>query len=250
MSSYLSHKKNVITSVDEFDYLERLKPSAIMEYFQDLATLHASEIGIGFEEMKSRNLCWVLNRLSAEIELYPEVGQEIVITTFPHKPSIVDAVRDYYITDIHGKNLIRGTSRWCVLDTNSKAVRRCSPLFSYDDSRYNPEFALENGNIQLPELETIDCKSESTYSSAVRITDLDRNGHVNNARYADIVLNSCDFDYYSTHSIRAFDFNFLCEMKIGNEYTVSVKTVNDASYFEASGNTRVNPIFRARILWR
>lgn len=81
MSNYLQHSQKIVTAVDEFDFLERIKPSAIMEYFQDLATVHASEIGIGYGEMKEQNLCWVLNRLSAIIDKSPKLGEEIIITT-------------------------------------------------------------------------------------------------------------------------------------------------------------------------
>ncbi len=249
MGEYLHHVQKVITSVDEFDFMERLKPSAIMEYFQDLATVHATEIGIGYEEMKEKNLCWVLNRLTAVVDRSPRLGEEICIETFPHRPNLVDAIRDYYVTDTDGKVLIRGTSRWCVLDMQSKAIRRCAPLFSYDDSVYRPDSAVENGNPQLPELETVPGDSTS-YNDSVKITDLDRNGHVNNARYADIVVNSCDYSFYSSHQIHAFDFNFLSEMKMGNTYCVRAKTDRNVSYFEATGNTRVNPVFRARIMWK
>ncbi len=253
MDDFLHHTQTIITAVDEFDFLERIKPSAVMEYFQDLATVHATEIGIGYEEMKEKNLCWVLNRLSAVVERMPAVGEPIVVTTYPHKPGIVDAFRDYYITDTKGNGLIRGTSRWCVLDIRNKAIRRCAPLFSFDDSQYNPEYAVADGNPQLPELNSISSACEWECTGKVRITDLDRNGHMNNARYADIVVNSCDFDFYSAHKIASFDFNFLSEAKIGDEYRVRVKTHENVSYFEA--NKGVNscgeqfPMFRAKITW-
>ncbi len=60
MNEFLSHSYKIVTAVDEFDFAERIKPSAILEYFQDLATVHADEIGIGYHKMKEGNLCWVL----------------------------------------------------------------------------------------------------------------------------------------------------------------------------------------------
>lgn len=248
MNSYLYNKRSITTAVDEFDFLERIKPSAIMEYFQDSATLHASEIGVGFEEVKKQNLCWVLNRLSATIDRCPTIGEDLTITTFPHAPGSVDAIRDYYITDADGNSLIRGTSRWCVLDIANKAIRRCSTLFRFDATQYNPEFALPTGNPQLPDIKTV--AGENNYNSGkVYITDLDRNGHMNNARYADIVVNSCDYDFYATHSIKSFDFNFLSEMKIDDQYNVYVKTVESTSYYEARGVQNDKVIFRAKVLW-
>lgn len=247
--NYLQYTQTIITAVDEFDFKEIIKPSAIMEYFQDLATVHATEIGIGFETMKSENLCWVLNRLSAVIDKSPNLGEEIIITTYPHKPGLVDAVRDYYITDKSGNSLIRGTSRWCVLDINSKHVRRCAPLFNYEDSVFNPEYAINNGNPQLPDINEIQSDMQWTFAGKVNITDIDRNGHMNNARYADIVVNSCDYEFYCSHKIKAFDFNFLSEMKVNNEFKVNVKTKNNISNFEATNSLMAKPIFRASVIW-
>lgn len=247
MKGYLHHTKSLITTVDEFDFNERIKPSAVMEYFQDLATVHAAEIGIGYEEMKARDLCWVLNRLSAVIDCAPYLGQEIVITTYPHKPGIADAVRDYYITDINGKSLIRGTSRWCVLDTKSKRVRRCAPLFSYSDDMYRPDFAVSNGN---PQLITDNTGDVAVTADRVRITDLDRNGHMNNARYADIVVNACDYAFYATHTIKEFHFNFLSEMRIGDTCAIHHCFCENKSAFAAFGKDENEPIFRAEIRWQ
>lgn len=249
MERFLRYSQKIVTAVDEFDFAERIKPSAIMEYFQDLATAHADEIGIGYEDMKARDLCWVLNRLSAVIDRSPALGEEIEITTFPHKPGLVDAVRDYYITNAAGESLIRGTSRWCVLHIRNKAVRRCAPLFAYDDSAYRPDFAVEDGNPQLPDIHSLQGEATKALQGKVQITDLDRNGHMNNARYADIVVNSCDFDYYASHTIKAFDFNFLSEMTVGAAYDVWQSTQQNTTYFEANGNARTNPVFRARIRW-
>ena len=124
MANYLMHTHKIDAAVDEFDFLDRIKPSAIMGYFQDIAATHAVELGVGFDDLKVQGLFWVLNRLSAVIEKSPVIGEQITVTTYPHKPGTVDAIRDYIITDASGNTLIRGTSRWCVLDISSKAVRR------------------------------------------------------------------------------------------------------------------------------
>ena len=60
---YLSHSSEITVALDELDFLERLKPAAALQYFQDLATVHADEIGIGFEEMSARNMLWVLSKI-------------------------------------------------------------------------------------------------------------------------------------------------------------------------------------------
>ncbi|MDE7394745.1 MAG: hypothetical protein K2M95_01330, partial [Clostridiales bacterium] len=227
----------------------RIKPSAILTYFQNAAVAHADLLGIGYEPMKAKNLCWVLKRLSAVIEKSPVLGEKITVTTLPHKPGIADVMRDYIITNANGECLIRGTSRWCVLDTVSMAVRRCAPMFSYADDQYTPEFTVENGNPQLPEWDGIEAQTGCSFDGRVLLTDLDYNAHMNNVRYADAVINGCDFDFYATHTIRALDFNFLAQMRVGDTYTVRRKDTGAESYFEMVSPKSPRPIFRARLEW-
>ncbi|MDE7395142.1 MAG: hypothetical protein K2M95_03375 [Clostridiales bacterium] len=51
MSTYLMYQSTFETIVDEFDFLGRIKPSAILTYFQNAAVAHADLLGIGFEPM-------------------------------------------------------------------------------------------------------------------------------------------------------------------------------------------------------
>lgn len=244
MSDYLHYTQRILTAVDEFDYYERLKPSALMQYFQDLATVHATHIGIGYEEMKEKNLCWVLSRLSARITVSPMLGDTVTVTTYPRKPHLVDAVRDYYVTDSTGKQIACGTSKWCVLDIKSRAIRRCSPLFAFDDGMYIPQEPFADGNPQLPSIKD----APTVAHNNVSITDLDRNLHMNNARYGDAIYNACTLDFLNAHSISAFDLNFLSELKAGESYDIRKRDAGDESYFEAVRADGL-PVFRARIEW-
>ena len=51
VSTYLMYQSTFETIVDEFDFLGRIKPSAILTYFQNAAVAHADLLGIGFEPM-------------------------------------------------------------------------------------------------------------------------------------------------------------------------------------------------------
>lgn len=250
MGNYLSHKQKFITAVDEFDYYQRIKPSAILQYFQDLATVHATMIGIGFEEMQAQNLCWILSRVSAEIVRPPVLGEEITVETFPRKPNLVDAIRDYYITDKSGQILVRGTSKWCMLDVCSRAIRRCAPLFKYDDSRYITKIAAEGGNPKIEEMSQLTQNPVKAFEGKVCITDLDRNIHMNNARYGDIILNACNIDFLNNHQIKSFDINFISELKIGEPYEVFKFTNSEKTNFEAINVSSQKVVFRAKIKWQ
>lgn len=243
----LSHTLPFTVAVDETDYLERLKPSAILQYFQDLATVHATELGIGYELMKAQNLCWVLSRLSVEVVRYPVIGDEIKATTYPLKPGMVEATRDYYVTDAGGNVVIRGTSKWVLLDIANRSIRRCGPLFHFDDSEYIAEIAIADGNPKLPDIESHGAAQE-IFTQRVMITDLDRNVHMNNARYGDMFYNACDIRFLDAHDLIRFDIQFVSELKIGDVCTVFRAESGAETFFEgrAEGGKTV---FKARAVW-
>lgn len=246
---YLHKTQTIATAVDEFDFAERIKPAAILEYFQDIATSHADDLGIGYERMRQMNMCWVLSRLRFEIDAFPALGEDIVVTTFPRLPRLAETARDYIVTDRFGKSLFRGTTRWCVLDIQSRKVCRCAPLFTYPNSAYTPVSVIPAGCEKLPALDALEGDTDRVFHDAAKITELDRNGHINNARYADIVVNSCDFDFYAGHTMKSFSINYLSEMLVGTRYTVGIKTRNNASYFEATADDDGKPVFRACVEW-
>lgn len=246
-SNFLHREQDFIVAVNELDYMDRLKPSAIAQFFQNLATSHAVDLGIGFEEMKEKNLFWILSRMSVIIEKSPKLGEKIFVSTFPKKPNMVDAVREFYIMDENGDILVRATSKWCVVDVSSRSIRRCQPLFKSYDSEYTTESALENGNPQLPSLDT-KILSDKVYNFEVLITDLDRNIHMNNARYGDIIINCCELEKLNEYSVKAFDINFLSELKIGEKFVVRKAEEGNYTYFEATKNLSTI-VFRAKIEW-
>ena len=243
---YLSHSEEFAVALDEIDFLERLKPSSALQYFQDLATVHADVIGIGFEEMAARNMIWVLSKLSVKYYRSPKVGERITVTTFPRKPSTAFALRDFYVTDIDGNVIMSGSSKWLVIDINNHMIRRCSPLFLYSDDMYFPNEPFENANKALSDAR--DPEMKYVMSDVVRLTDMDRNGHMNNARYGDILLNAFTPEYLASHEIDRFDLNFLNEMKFADRYDVYCVSDDDTAEIRAQrgGDT----VFRAEIRWK
>ena len=143
-SEYLKYEQKFVIAVDEVDYREMLKPSALLQYFQDLATAHAVELGIGYRSLLEKDMCWVISRLSYRVKKYPALGEEVTAVTYPKKPRIVDVNRDYYVTDSNGNVVITGTSKWCVIGISDRTIKKCRDLFLYTDDMYRPDSPFED----------------------------------------------------------------------------------------------------------
>lgn len=246
INEYISFVAERVVSVDETDHLERLKPSAILQYFQDVATAHADVLGIGYADMLAKNLVWIMSGVSAKIDRNPKIGEKIKVVTFPRKPGAAYAFRDYYIVDERENVIISGTSTWAVIDAEKRIIRRCAPHFVFDVSAYmrDPPFPPWRPNTD----DYDESGFESVLSDVVRLSELDRNKHFNNARYGDVVLNAFDIDFVSERDIARFNIDFLNELRFGDRYKVSKLSAGDFSVVKGVSDRK--EIFKSEIKWR
>ena len=245
---YLQYSQEIQVSVNDVDFCERLKPAAVMEYFQDIATEHAVVIGTGYAEMKLKNLVWVMSRMSYKLFRNPRIGEKLTIVTYPEQPKAAEAVRDYYIQDEAGDIIVSGSSKWCVLDYVTRRIQRCAPLFSFESSEYIPYPPFEDANLRIASFSAEEAK-EGPYSYAVQLTELDRNFHMNNARYGDVLLNVCTVEHLKTHGFARVDVNFLSELLVGDCYEVYKALYEDCMVIEARKAGTDAVVFRARAEW-
>ncbi|MDR2201143.1 MAG: hypothetical protein LBP26_00030 [Clostridiales bacterium] len=246
---HLNYKQNFTVAVDEVDYREILKPGAVMQYFQDLATTHAAILGLGYDVMLAQNLCWVMSAMSFRAAKYPRLGDVITAVTFPQKPRYAAAVRDCYILNGDGDVMIGGTSKWCLLDITTRAVKGCAHMFGYGEDEYFSSVPVEGGCRKVGAVSGFEASDVKKAEYAVRITDLDRNRHMNNARYGDVVLDTCAMDELNRRTIKRFDINFLSELFAGERFAVQKADAGNESYFEAAKAGDGGAVFRAVIGW-
>ena len=83
----------------DVDAQMRLRPSAFMDYAQEMAYLAAEAMGFGYEQMIKDGKAWVLSRLNFIFEDTPRWGEQIDLNTWHKGPSGPFYVRDFTITD-------------------------------------------------------------------------------------------------------------------------------------------------------
>ena len=68
-----------------FDVNDKISPKSILNIFQDVASYHAGEIGVGYEDMLAKNLYWVLSRIKYDIIRMPKIDEQVIVQTWPHE---------------------------------------------------------------------------------------------------------------------------------------------------------------------
>ncbi len=203
-----------------FNKDKELTQKAILSIFQDVASHHAESIGLGFKDMLDLNLYWVLSRVKYDIIKMPTLYQRVVVETWPHEKGRVDFDRDIKISSLDGETLIKGTTKWCVIDTKTRMLQRTSNV------NYIGEYYLEKNyddrfnKITLPET-----LANYTYTHIVRYFDLDPNDHMNNTNYALLIAN-----VINNKNPHHFEINFLNECLLGDEIELEYIKEDSAEY--------------------
>ena len=224
----------------------KLNLYSLFNYLQDIASDHAIKLGFGRDDLMKDNRFWVLSRVYAVINVWPEWEDKIVVKTWPNGTDKLFALRNYDVRFPDGRHIASGTSSWLILDQTTKKVQRPDSILS----EYNTE--LHKSESPLRYATKIDPASEPVNISdpfRVRVSDLDVNLHTNNVRYLKWVNDCYSLDFTMNNYPQSAEINYLAESKFDED--ISIKTSDNNNCFNHS-IYRVNDnkeLCRIRIEW-
>ncbi len=198
--------------------------SSVLEAMQEAAGIHSMLLGCGRDELLRKNIVWVLSRSELHMSRYPRSGEKITLHTFPMPNRICFFPRYYIFTDEHGEMIGKAGTLWLLLDIETRKM-----LPPGDIARLIPDnrdlavpmnLPATVGNLQGEEFVT-------EYTPVY--TDLDVNGHVNNARYADWLCNTLGIELMSKNEPETVIFNYNHEILPGSRITLR-RILHDRQY--------------------
>lgn len=185
----------------DFDKFNNIKPSAVLDLFQDAAGQHANEIGVGFVDMVRRSYLWALTRIKFKILANPKAYQKILIKTWPLAPNRFSYRREYCIENESGEKMIIGSSDWVVIHSEKRQLISAPDLYPFNDD-FHTEIMFEERIVKVK-----DFKADGTpYIVNAGFSDLDVNNHVNNTKYADYVLDAVNPTKAETLDVFQIDY--------------------------------------------
>lgn len=169
----------------DFDKFDRIKPSSVLDLFQDAAGQHAEEIGLGFAQMVELKYLWVLVRVKFEILKAPVRYQNVIIKTWPLPPHRLNYKREYSIENMDGEMLIKGSSEWVIIHSQERKLLSVPDLYPFGDNFHTEVMFCD----KLTKVRDFETKEEPHVVNA-GFSELDINNHVNNTKYANYVLDA------------------------------------------------------------
>jgi acyl-ACP thioesterase len=210
------HTETYEVTLGDADYRREMRLSALLRLFQDAAGHHADRLGAGFEDLLSMGITWVLVRIRVEVERMPRLGEKITVETWPREPGSLEFFRDFLVLDAQGNELVRGLSVWTLLDVQERKIRRSSVLAD----RFPAPCGRMALDVRLTRQKELTHPREA-YSRVVGYSDLDLNGHLNNTRYMDLMMDCFSLEEHRLYGVRSVEMAFTSEVLPGETLEMS-----------------------------
>ncbi len=195
----------------------------LLNLFQDTAWIHATHLGHGYESMIKEQTAWVLTRQKLKMESWPHWGDDIQIKTWIRPINGLLAIRDFEMMS-SGKKWGECTTQWLILDLKTRRPAEKSLKLSLDEFRPDCPPFIDAGKIHPSAI------GKFLAEFHVRNSDLDLNGHVNNTRYAQWILDSVPHEKHPEFILREYEVNFIAETKSGDVISILGTTLSDDSF--------------------
>lgn len=219
--------KSYTIDTTHVDQMNNLRPSVLLSFFQDMATDHAEIMGLTRDYlMENYNACWLVVRSWYRLLRPLKLGQTLTIRTWHRGAAPLIVYRDFDLF-VGEEQVGEAVAAWVVADVVSRKMLRPRDVEGIVNSPV-PETVknLQLRPIRRPgELETV-------YSRTVRYSDLDVNGHMNNTKYADLILDAFSPEEMTGKFIAQMQLNYSQECKWGEKLTVVRKLDDEGCYID------------------
>ena len=193
------HRQTFEITAHHTDCFGRAKASVLLHFAQEAAGQHCLVLGTDWDALSKQHLFWAVIRQRMQITRLPVLGERLTVETWPMPTTRSAFPRSTVAYDENGREVFRAVSLWVLMDTRTRA------MILPAKSGIVVEGALRGTELAAPG--SIAPRTlHNAQSRSVCFTDLDRNGHMNNARYLDWIDDLLPSAYHKDHPVQELRF--------------------------------------------
>ena len=204
------------------------KPSAILTAMQETAGMHSHILGCGRETLVQKGVVWVLTRCEVQMEKEARMGSRLSIETFPMPLRRWFFPRYFVFRDDAGAQVGAAGTLWVLFDLEKRYMVAPGDVAGAipDNSDLTPPLGVPG---PVPRLtgETAASARTPVYS------ELDVNGHVNNARYADWLCDALGLEVMREYRVKTMRLSYAAEIRPGQ--AMELRLTRDGLAYHLTG---------------
>ena len=213
-----------------FDINHNLRPASFFDLAQEIAVHGSAMVGAPDWVLKSRDVAWILARMHVHYARLPKLYDKIQLQTWHSGVSGPLFTRDYLMLAADGSTLVSATSSWALMEVSTRSLVKAERIFDLlSPEPQCPERALDADapKIVWPR----GCEPDCIIPHRVNYSDVDYNGHANNARYPVWAYDALPAETVTGRRITDFYINYNRELRLGDVSELSVLCRDGISWF-------------------
>lgn len=235
------HKEFKLT-FGQCDINNKLTLAELLLMTSDTAVEDYNQKGLSWQYLVDNGVTILTSRSAFHIEKMPVANQKITLNTWEEKSEGLQLSRKYEIIDSESSELlIKGWSFWTVVDFQKRKIippkiftLRPEPTVSTDYDGVKP------GKISLPET------MKEIGSHKIVFSDMDANGHTNNSKYINFVLDSLPAEYQNK-TYKDFKINYSKEAVLNDEVCVQAEFASTENKIIIAGKNKGESCFECEL---
>ena len=223
-----THKHNI--EYYDVDQHKRLKLQNLLDIINNASFLESEQRGCSLEFLAERNLTWVFCKMELVIKKAPTFQEKIYVKTFPIGSKRYFASRKFEVFDESGEEIAYAYGLYFLIETEKrKPVKIPADIMEY----YGEGF--ETDMICLKDLKILPVEApKMEKGSKVRYSDIDTNGHVNNAVYPLWAIETLPLEYLDNYQLKKLKVIFEKEVFLDNSIKVATDFNQESKKLTAS----------------
>lgn len=219
-----------------------LKHTELCNLLQLTAGYHAELGGLSFTDMQLYDQAWVLSRMRVEVIDLPKWRDIVTVKTWIHDLEGSRSVRalEMYVGD---RKVAGSSTYWAVF--NTKTRRPEGLALPHEHFEKYPDM---HSTVQPFAKVQLGRDASVLKERIVRLSDLDIVNHANNVKYLEWCLDHTDVKKLLRGGLKAFDMNFMKELKLGDEVVITGGNNSNISYYTISQEEK--PCFALQLEWQ
>lgn len=244
MAQIIQREHTMTLQVASFDVdvADRIRLSAVLRYQQEAGEQHLGPAGLGWRDLSGHGIAFVASRWHAVIHRLPTLEETVTLTTWHRDRKGPRFFRCYEWRDADGTLLIEGVMQFALVSVTDHRLLRGDEFMALAPL---PDATRGVGCADPGRFTLTDPADAGTY--AVRWSDIDRNGHMNNTRYADLA-----WDFLPSHlqggTPRDVELYFAGESRQGDVLSLCAAT-DGGNVACVAGDTDRGRTFAARVIF-
>lgn len=239
------YEEKITVKYSEIDQNLAMKPFALLNFLQDIASKNAEDWGFGYSYIHPRNYAWFLIKYRMEFEDYPFDVQDLVLKTEPRGYNKLFAYRDFELYK-NEKLLGRVHSMWSIVDIDSRSIVPISKAIP--ENPHMIQFQKRDDDLSFAKISQID-SPELEKEFEVRYNDLDVNGHANNGNYIVWAFEPLSFEFKNSHKIKTLDMIYKKEAKFGDKLISQIEFKDEKTTLHRLINENNEDLFLLECTW-